>query len=309
MNSNQLVSIVINNYNYEDYLKYSIESALLQEDIPVEVIVIDDGSSDGSKKVIDSYSDRIKPIFKENGGQASAFNRTNDAIKGDLVCFLDADDYFYPYKAKRVAEYFEKYPGIEWFFHDLQDVNQNGEKIEVEPRVVIESDDNHMWLDLKNDILQGGVLPYLPATSGLCFKRKLLKKVLPMPEIFRISADDFLRLSSVYCSPGVLSNEKLSTHRIHGKNLYVTQLNKKAISAKIHMQTAFYFREKHPEARLFANRLYSHSLGRYAGSQGIGKAFEIEEARKYLSGKLLSSSFWGILGRFGVNYIRAKRHF
>ncbi len=72
--SKPLVSILINNYNYGRFLSKAIDSALNQEYQNIEVIVVDDGSTDDSRKIIESYGERIKPVLKENGGQASAFN-------------------------------------------------------------------------------------------------------------------------------------------------------------------------------------------------------------------------------------------
>jgi len=68
------VSIIIDNYNYGRFLGEAIDSALAQTYPHVEVIVVDDGSTDNSREVIAKYGDRIIPVLKENGGQASAFN-------------------------------------------------------------------------------------------------------------------------------------------------------------------------------------------------------------------------------------------
>ncbi|MBA3924582.1 MAG: glycosyltransferase, partial [Nostocaceae cyanobacterium] len=93
MNSRPLVSILINNYNYERFLREAIDSASLQTYSPVEVVVVDDGSGDNSRELIASYGEQIVSVFKQNGGQASAFNAGFAASHGEIVCFLDADDY------------------------------------------------------------------------------------------------------------------------------------------------------------------------------------------------------------------------
>ena len=69
-----LVSIVIDNFNYARFVGAAIDSALAQSYAPVEVVVVDDGSTDHSREVISSYADRVSAIFKPNGGHASAFN-------------------------------------------------------------------------------------------------------------------------------------------------------------------------------------------------------------------------------------------
>ena len=90
------VSIIVDNYNYGRFLGIAIESALAQTWKNLEVIVVDDGSTDESPEVISRYVGRITAIRKENGGQASAFNVGFQHSSGQLVIFLDADDVLYP---------------------------------------------------------------------------------------------------------------------------------------------------------------------------------------------------------------------
>src|SRR5919107_292807 len=82
------VSIVINNYNYDRFLGRAIESALDQSYTLVEVVVVDDGSTDGSRQVMRRYSDRVVTVEQPNGGQAAAINAGFAACHGDLVVFL-----------------------------------------------------------------------------------------------------------------------------------------------------------------------------------------------------------------------------
>src|SRR5215831_18420961 len=102
----QLVSILINNYNYAQFLREAIESALSQTYSHVEIIVVDDGSTDESAEIISSYGSRVTAVYKENGGQTSAFNAGVAASRGDILCFLDSDDYFYAEKIARIVELF-----------------------------------------------------------------------------------------------------------------------------------------------------------------------------------------------------------
>jgi glycosyltransferase involved in cell wall biosynthesis len=102
-----LVSIIINNYNYADFLAAAIESALGQSYTPVEVLVVDDGSTDSSRQIIARYGSRILPVLKTNGGQASAFNFGIAASHGEIICFLDSDDLFHRDKVKEVVGIFE----------------------------------------------------------------------------------------------------------------------------------------------------------------------------------------------------------
>src|SRR3984957_21212021 len=87
-----LVTVVIVNYNYEKFLAAAIDSALEQSYAPLEVIVVDDGSSDGSREIIAGYADRIRTVLQNNAGQGAAYNAGWLAARGEFVLFLDSDD-------------------------------------------------------------------------------------------------------------------------------------------------------------------------------------------------------------------------
>ena len=104
------VSIVIRNYNYEDYVGDAVDSALGQTYPHVEVIVVDDGSTDGSRRILRSYGDRIRLVTQPNGGEGAAANAGFAHARGDIVIFLDSDDVLMPHCAARAVE--EMQPGI-----------------------------------------------------------------------------------------------------------------------------------------------------------------------------------------------------
>ena len=95
-----MVSVIIDNYNYDKYITEAIESVLFQTYKDWELIIIDDGSADSSMDIIrryDSlYPDKIQFVAKENGGQASCFNRGFEKSTGDIIAFLDSDDFIEP---------------------------------------------------------------------------------------------------------------------------------------------------------------------------------------------------------------------
>jgi glycosyltransferase involved in cell wall biosynthesis len=92
MEDRMLVSIIVNNYNYARYLGVAIDSALAQTWRPLEVVVVDDGSTDDSWSVIERYGARIRAIRQPNGGQGAAYNSGFAASHGEWVLFLDSDD-------------------------------------------------------------------------------------------------------------------------------------------------------------------------------------------------------------------------
>src|SRR2546423_2847131 len=98
------ISIIISSYNYARFLREAIDSALTQTYPYVEVIVVDDGSTDDSPRMIREYGERVRAIIKPNGGQASAWNAGFAASGGDAIIFLDSDDLLLPAAAENAAK-------------------------------------------------------------------------------------------------------------------------------------------------------------------------------------------------------------
>jgi glycosyltransferase involved in cell wall biosynthesis len=255
------VSILVNNYNYGHFLMKAIDSALAQTYPICEVIVVDDGSTDRSQTVIESYGDRVLSLFQANGGQASAFNAGFAKSKGDIICFLDADDFFAPTKAAEIAAIFTADPEIQWCFHPLILVDEGAQNVLVQPSP---------FLSARCDVRQGmqnrgtlkGQLPALiPATSGLCFRRSLLAEIFPMPEAIRITSDDYLKFTAVGISPGYFSASPLAFQRIHGNNAYTHNPRQNPVKARVSVATAYWMNDRFPRLWRFADNLLAVGLG------------------------------------------------
>ncbi len=301
MYNKPLFSVLINNYNYANFLTQAIDSALSQTSDLIEVIVVDDGSKDNSQEIIASYGNQIIPVFKENGGQASAFNAGFNASQGEIICFLDADDYFIADKLSQITKFFNESPDIGWIFHELDDVDINGSSLPIDrTNFLFEV----AYVDFRDQMIKGDNLPFLPATSGLCFKRSVLEQILPMPAEIRISSDNFLRLAAMYLSPGLLLPDKLAVHRIHGSNLFEFSPDVDIINAEINIKTSYYLKERFPQTKNFANRLYAHSLGNLAGKTSWQRVLQIPESRKYLE-KFSLETWFSCSPRIVYNYAKA----
>jgi glycosyltransferase involved in cell wall biosynthesis len=244
-----LVSILINNYNYADFVGGAIESALSQSYANCEVVVVDDGSTDASRDAIRRFAGRIVPVFKSNGGQSSAFNAGFANARGKIVCFLDSDDLFLPNKVKEVVNVLSG-SSREWCFHHLQWTDKDLYPVEM-PVNHYQSGDR----DLRSDVL--GFTP--PATSGLVFTTKLLRQILPMPEAIRITSDNYLKLSAMALAPGYYLEDQLSLQRIHGNNAY-TGRKDTALEAEIQIAIALGLRNQCPALRGVWNRMYADGL-------------------------------------------------
>jgi len=93
-----IVSVIIPTYNRSKFVKKAIDSVLAQMYKDYEIIVVDDGSTDNTKEVIEPYMDRIRYIYQENAGASAARNIGIKAAKGDWIAFLDSDDHWLPEK-------------------------------------------------------------------------------------------------------------------------------------------------------------------------------------------------------------------
>ncbi len=211
------VSIIIDNYNYGRYLAAAIDSALAQTYPKTEVIVVDDGSTDGSVEIIRAYGSRVRPVFKPNGGQASAFNAGFAISQGSIVMFLDADDVLHPEAAERMARAFEA-PGTVRAHCRMDVIDADGRRTGGQKPAA------HLPLlngDLQREVLGfPDDLPWLP-TSGNAFAAAVLHRIFPVPEQqYRILADYYL--SHVTPLFGrVAAVEALSaSYRVHGSNSY-----------------------------------------------------------------------------------------
>jgi glycosyltransferase involved in cell wall biosynthesis len=122
-----LVSVIIPTYNTGRYLAQAIESALSQSHSPVEIVVVDDGSTDNTDEVVAPYLDRIKYIRQENRGLSAARNVGFRASRGEFVCFLDADDILLPDKFERQLAVFEREPDLGIVISGYIDVEEDGE--------------------------------------------------------------------------------------------------------------------------------------------------------------------------------------
>jgi glycosyltransferase involved in cell wall biosynthesis len=102
-----LISGIVPAYNGERYLQETLDSMLAQTYQALEVIVVDDGSTDGTAKVVAGYGDKVRYLRQENSGPAIARNRGIDAARGEFIAFLDADDLWHPEKLMRQMARFE----------------------------------------------------------------------------------------------------------------------------------------------------------------------------------------------------------
>src|SRR5258708_20879715 len=123
-----LVIVLIDTYNHEHFIEEAIQSVLSQ-DFPAserEILVVDDGSTDRTPEILAKFASQIRVLRKTNGGQASAFNHGIPECRGELIAFLDADDWWAPTKLTQVTQAMTPNPEIGFVGHGIVNVFPNG---------------------------------------------------------------------------------------------------------------------------------------------------------------------------------------
>ncbi len=214
-----LVSIIVNNYNYGRFLPHAILSALNQSYGRREVIVVDDGSTDDSHAVIAEFGARIIPILKPHGGQASALNAGFAHCAGDIVIFLDADDFLASDAVERYVHAFHQWPHAARVQSRLAIVDELGQpQGEYIPRRVVK----FAGSDLRGQALRyPDDLPWA-AMSGNAFPRWVLQLITPIPtdSYPGIGADMYLLNVTPLFGPIVSLDEIGGYYRAHGRNAF-----------------------------------------------------------------------------------------
>lgn len=119
--ANPLVSVIVPAYNYERYVCDAARSVLRQTWQRLELIIVDDGSTDGTASLADRIAaedGRVRVVHKRNGGISSARNAGLVSARGELLCFLDADDVFLPDKLERQVAFLELFGACDLVYSD-----------------------------------------------------------------------------------------------------------------------------------------------------------------------------------------------
>jgi glycosyltransferase involved in cell wall biosynthesis len=108
-----LISCIVPVFNGERYLREALDSILSQTYRPLEILVVDDGSTDGTAALVAGYGDRVRSLFQPNAGQAAARNLGLSEARGEFVAFLDQDDLWHPEKLDRQLARFAVRPDLD----------------------------------------------------------------------------------------------------------------------------------------------------------------------------------------------------
>ena len=227
-----LASIIITNYNYEKFLPRAIDSALQQTYPLKQIIVVDDGSTDNSRQIINQYGNQITPVFQENRGMTAATNTGFSASRGEIIFFLDSDDVFFPHKVEEMVNYYlqvtPQNPNV-LIFNRLETITDDGMFLELTHNEGLPTVDgkrkNGRFEKLSDPeaayrhIQKWGFLPFTASpTSGLSLTRSLAGQIFPLPEERSLSQDRLLICGSMLLGTVYGSSQVLGAYIIHGDN-------------------------------------------------------------------------------------------
>lgn len=210
------VSVLIDTYNHERFIEQAL-SSVLSQDFPEdrrEILVVDDGSTDSTPAILRKYEPHIRVLRKSNGGQASAFNFAIPQCRGDIVIFLDADDWWGPGKLRAVVDAFRANPALGIVGHAIYEVFEGAEQYQLVP--------NEGRREFQANAPEGAQFFRLHkaffGTSRMAIRSELLRKIGPVPESLRVEADEYLFTLAAVFAPALLLPQLLSYYRIHGSN-------------------------------------------------------------------------------------------
>jgi glycosyltransferase involved in cell wall biosynthesis len=211
-------AVVVTCYNYRDFVAEAVDSALAQTRPPKQIVVVDDGSKDGSQDLLrERYGDdaRVTLLFCENGGQLVAFQRGLAATDAEVICFLDADDRWEPSHLEKIGAIYDRRRDVDFVFNDIVLFGNESRTIAFADRE----------MDLGYTVIATCELVhwYGAPTSAISLRRAMAERCLDLPpqvaKIWRLSADNCLVYgTSVFAGRKYFLPTGTVGYRIHGKN-------------------------------------------------------------------------------------------
>ncbi|MCW5959741.1 MAG: glycosyltransferase [Pyrinomonadaceae bacterium] len=231
MNLKLMISVIIPNYNYGRFLGDAIQSVLDQTLQPIEIIIVDDGSTDNSVEIVKSFGTKVKLIQQKNGGVGKARNTGARFSTGNLLAFLDADDIWFPHKLEKQVELFQAQPELDYVSCGMREFDLEGKAIREYIPATKQWQTEGILLFTESIVASG---------SAIIVKRKAFEKIGGFDDQRDLhpSEDwDFARRISEVCAIGAVA-DILVNYRIHGNNGHL-QISRFARSMTLAFEKAF----------------------------------------------------------------------
>lgn len=207
-----LISVIVTCYNYGRYVAQAIESALAQRYPNIEIIVVNDGSTDDSRDVIARYADRVRVIEQRNSGSIAAYNAGFAASRGEVIVLLDADDELEPDALTHViAVWSPQVAKVQW---ELRIIDAEGRDL---GRKFCHFDARYDAATVRRSFESTGTYRW-PVSVGNAYARWFADRVFPLsPEL---GPDGALNTVAPLYGDVVTLPEVLASYRVHGQNLW-----------------------------------------------------------------------------------------
>jgi len=211
-------SVLIDTFNHERFIEEAVVS-VLEQDFPAaerEILVVDDGSTDRTPEILKKFAPGIRILRKENGGQASAFNAGIPECRGEIVAFLDGDDWWAKEKLTSVVQAMADDATVGIVGHGIIIVGRDGNE---QPEILREG------FRFRAKTVEGGKLfrrrgSFL-GTSRMTIRSSLLRQIGAVPEAIQIQADEYLFTLAAAMSEAQILQRALTYYRLHDGNQFL----------------------------------------------------------------------------------------
>jgi hypothetical protein len=216
--SKPYVSVLIDTYNHERFIEQAIISVLEQDMsmADVEIVVVDDGSTDRTPEIVRHFEPRVRLLRKPNGGQASAFNFALPQMRGEIVAMLDGDDRWAKQKLRRALETLAENPDVGIVGHGHYEAYSDGRP----NGLVLPGQVYRVDLSTQANAELFRHLCGFLGTSKMTIRRSVLDQILPISEELTIEADEYIFTLAPAIAPAIILNEPLFYYGFHAGNLF-----------------------------------------------------------------------------------------
>jgi len=211
------VTVLVDTYNHERFIEEALASVVEQDfaAAETEILVVDDGSTDRTPEIVRKFEPRVRLIRKANGGQASAFNAGIPEARGEIVAFLDGDDWWARNKLTRVMEAMAADPSVGIVGNGIWIANRDGTR---------EMESLREGFRLQANTVEGArmlrVRGAFLGTSRMTVRRELLRRIGTVPEALRVEADEYIFTLAAALAAAEILPEALTFYRLHDANAF-----------------------------------------------------------------------------------------
>ncbi len=288
-------SVVIPTYNRKKFVSEAIQSVVDQSFKSFEIIVIDDGSSDGTEQLLKDLCLNVNYIKQKNSGVSIARNNGITHAKGKYICYLDSDDLWHRNKLSEIYNFIQKYPALDVLFHDFRKHNikllkpyaLSNTDMFVYLLSVFKNEDKNYWLAKEGDAFYITMRGYPFYPSAVIVKADVHNHYRWDPCVLKSEDFNLMLKLSFKCRFGYLHND-LATIRVHDSNKSADTLTKdRVVLQTMKLLTNLYCL---PEKQKIAKRLIAKKFF-YSGITQI-KAHNYKQGISWLLMALIDYNFY-----------------